>query len=239
MNISFIGDVMLSRCVADCFRKTNYQVLDDEIIKKLTASDFVIANLESPVVTRATSDGDHLSFRGDPELLDQFVFVDCFSLANNHINDCGLEGMNETVEHLDQKKIHWNGLFKDKYEPFVFKKNGVKCAVFTCTDMMNHAIEDDCPWKVLFIDNKIIDEKIVEYKTKGYFTFLYAHVGMLFTRFPNPVVRDLLHKKIDIGIDAIVTVHSHVLGGMEYYKGKPIFHSIGDFVMDGSSYRRR
>ena len=59
------------------------------------------------------------------------------------------------------------------------------------------------------------------------------------TRFPNPDIREILHRKIDIGVDIIVTVHPHVLGGMEYYKGKPIFYSIGDFVMDGNSYRRR
>ncbi|WP_321413114.1 CapA family protein [uncultured Desulfobacter sp.] len=239
MEISFIGDVMLSRFVASQFEKTRYQVLDKTIVEKLSESDFVIGNLESPMVESAVSDGDHLSFKGNPALLNQFSFVNCFSLANNHINDCGLLGMNETIKFLDQKQIPWNGLYKDEYEPFLFEKDGFKCALFTCTDMMNHPIPKECPWNVLSIDDDSLDELIARYKDERYYVILYAHVGMLFTRFPNPVIRALLHKKIDAGADLIVTAHSHALGGMEYYKNKPIFHSIGDFVMDGNSYRRR
>ena len=85
----------------------------------------------------------------------------------------------------------------------------------------------------------LVTKYIEEYDRKGYYVILYAHVGMLFTRFPNPVTRDYLHKCVDSGADLIVTVHSHCLGGYEKYKGKLIFHSLGDFVMDGSSYRRR
>ena len=239
MRISFIGDVMLGRCVADQYKKTGYQILDKQVIKELSSSDIVIGNLESPVIENAVSDGDHLSFEGNPDLLDQFHFVDCFSLANNHINDCGVQGMNESIRLLDQKKIPWNGLYKEKYKPFIFESSDVKCALFTCTDMMNHPFSEDAPWKVLKIDDPYLDRSIAVHKEQGFFTVLYAHVGMLFTRFPNPVIRALLHEKIEAGADLIVTVHSHALGGMEYYKGRPIFHSIGDFVMDGNSYRRR
>ena len=50
---------------------------------------------------------------------------------------------------------------------------------------------------------------------------------------------EYLHGCIDSGAKAVVTAHSHCLGCMEIYKGVPIFHSLGDFVMDGNSYRRR
>ena len=47
------------------------------------------------------------------------------------------------------------------------------------------------------------------------------------------------NESVDNGADIVVTAHSHCLGGMEVYKEKPIFHSLGDFVMDGNSFRRR
>jgi len=62
---------------------------------------------------------------------------------------------------------------------------------------------------------------------------------MLFTRYPNSKSRDFLHDMVDAGADCIVTVHSHCLGCHEEYKGVHIFHSIGDFLMDGASFRRR
>jgi len=105
--------------------------------------------------------------------------------------------------------------------------------------MMNIPFSKDNKWKTLHIDDPLLDQIIEKYKNDNYFIILYAHVGMLFTRFVNPPIRELLHEKIDLGVEIIVTAHSHCLGGMEYYKEKPIFHSLGDFVMDGGSYRRR
>ena len=35
---------------------------------------------------------------------------------------------------------------------------------------------------------------------------------------------------IDAGADLVVGSHPHVLQGMEYYKGKPIIYSLGNFM---------
>ena len=239
MKITFIGDIMPARYVGSKYRKQPYQIVNEKVLKKLKDSEYVIANLESPVTEDATSDGHHLSFKTHPDILKEFGFVDCFSLSNNHINDCSTLGMDETVDFLYKYKFLWNGLYEDRYLPHVIGKAGQKCAIFTCTDVMNYKFENGCHWNILKVDDLYLDEVIKKYKDDGYFVVLYAHVGMLFTRFPNPPIRRIMHRKIDIGVDTIVTVHPHVLGGMEYYKGKPIFYSIGDFVMDGSSYRRR
>jgi poly-gamma-glutamate synthesis protein (capsule biosynthesis protein) len=239
MKISFIGDVMLGRFVAGRYRKDKYQVLSKEVVDYLNKADYVVGNLESPVSEEIKDGGDHLAFKGEPDLLKQFSFVDCFSLSNNHINDFGQQGMEDSILWLNKFQIPWNGLYKENYEPHIFENDGVKCALFTCTDMMNIPFDSSNPWKTYKIDSPELDNGIKEYSGKGYVVILYAHVGMLFTRYPNPPIRTLLQEKVDIGVDAIVTVHSHCLGGMEYYKGKPIFHSIGDFVMDGNSFRRR
>jgi len=239
MKLSIIGDICLSRQIYSKYIKSKYQIVDEAILKKLSASDFVLANLESPICELAKTDGDHLSFRGAPEMLEQFSFVNCFSLSNNHINDCGPEGIDETIAALEKKNISYNGIFKNEYKPIIINRKGNKIAIFTCTDMMNISFSEDCQWKYLSIDNKYLDGLIKQYKKEGYFIIIYAHVGILFSRFVNPIIRKYLHEKIEYGTDLIVTAHAHCLGGMEYYNGKPIFHSMGDFVMDGGSYRRR
>jgi poly-gamma-glutamate synthesis protein (capsule biosynthesis protein) len=239
MKISVLGDICLARLINSKFKASNYQIVSSQILALLQKSDFVLANLEAPICKEAETDGDHLSFRGSPEVLEQFTFVDCFSLSNNHINDCGSLGMNETIEIIQDYKITHNGLFQKNYSPVILENEGNKIAVFTCTDMMNIPFSADCLWKTLHIDDPHLDELIAKYKKDNYFIMLYAHVGILFSRFVNPPIRNLLHEKIDHGADLIITAHSHCVGGMEYYKGKPIFHSIGDFVMDGGSYRRR
>ena len=42
---------------------------------------------------------------------------------------------------------------------------------------------------------------------------------------------------IDAGADAVVGGHPHVTQDIEFYKGKPIFYSLGNFVFDGFSDR--
>jgi poly-gamma-glutamate synthesis protein (capsule biosynthesis protein) len=40
----------------------------------------------------------------------------------------------------------------------------------------------------------------------------------------------MLKRAIDAGADAILGSGPHVLRGIEMYKGKPIFYSLGDFI---------
>jgi hypothetical protein len=42
----------------------------------------------------------------------------------------------------------------------------------------------------------------------------------------------LFHAAIDAGADAVVRTGPHVLGGIEIYKGKPIFYSLGSLFFD-------
>lgn len=238
ITVSFVGDIMLGRFVAERYSNQSYQLVSPETLASMKGSIACIANLESPVVNGESEDS--LKFAANSELLEQFRWVDCFSLSNNHINDFGSIGMKETLDALTDTGINCNGLFKRNYTPFLIEQNGEHIAVITCADMMNYEFSDDCPYKTLRVNkpNEIISY-IKEYKSRGFFVILYAHVGMLFTRYPNPIIRDFLHRMIDEGADCIITAHPHCLGGYEYYKEKLLVYSLGDFLMDGASYRRR
>lgn len=238
IQISFIGDIMLGRFVAEKYAEKRYQLVSDNLLKSVKEADIRIANLESPISSQSTDDS--LRFAASADLLEQFKWVDCFSLSNNHINDFGNQGMKETIEALDAKSIGHNGLFTEEYTPFLIEKNGERIAVVTCADMMNYEFSDDCPYQTLRVNKEEqIAECVKRYKEQGYFVILYAHVGMLFTRFPNPVIREFVHRMVDVGTDCVVTAHPHCLGGYEYYNSKLIVYSLGDFLMDGASFRRR
>ncbi len=237
MKISFVGDIMLGRFVGEKYATQAYQVLSPGILSLLEQSEYRIANLESPVVDVLSTDS--LKFSANPSLLSQFKWVSCFSLSNNHINDFGTAGMWQTISHLKENSINYNGLFSNTYEPFLIDDGVNKVAIVMCADMMNYEFDENCIYKTIRIDDLLLNEVIIKYKGLGYLVILYAHVGILFTRYPNPLIRDFVHQQVDNGVDCIITVHSHVLGGMESYKGVPIFYSLGDFLMDGASFRRR
>ena len=237
--ITFIGDVMLGRMVGAKFHQNPYRIVTDGLVKEASDADYVIANLESPVVKTAKTEGDHLQFAGNPDTLEELKWIDAFSLSNNHINDCGELGMDETVAILDEKGFKHNGLYQDDYQPLLIEQGKEKIAVVTVTDMMNIPFAEGNKWKTLRVGDEKVLEIIKEWKDKGWFVILFAHIGILFSRYPNPVTVDYLHTCIDNGADVVVTAHSHCLGCMEKYHNVPIFHSLGDFVMDGNSFRRR
>lgn len=237
MRISFVGDIMLGRFIGEKYHKKKYQLISSSLLNKIKEADFIMANLESPITDQPSLSS--IAFAGSRELLKQLNFISCFSISNNHINDFGTSGINETLQNLSDLDISCNGLYTSDYKPVFITSEDNNIAIITCTDMMNHELETNCPFKILRVGSPFLDDIIKKTKEQGYFIILYAHAGSLFTRYPNPQIRNLLHTYVDKGADCIVTAHSHCLGGMEYYKGVPIFHSIGDFLMDGSSFRRR
>ena len=237
MKIAFVGDIMLGRLISNKFKHHPYNIISTEVENDLRKHDFVVANLESPIIHSNIEVKDHMCFSGNPDFLKQFKWVNLFSTANNHINDFGNQGIYETIEEIGKAGIGHNGIYKETYKPFIIEDQ--KIAIITLTDLMNHEIDKNSQYGLLRMDNPEVTKIINDYYADGYFVIVFAHVGMLFTRFPNPITYNFLHQYVDAGAKLIVTSHSHCLGGLEYYKSVPIVHSLGDFLMDGASFRRR
>lgn len=237
MKISFIGDIMLGRFVQEKYRASKYDLVSSDVIQQVEMSDCVIANLESPITLEESPNAS--TFAGDSSLLDGLKWIDLFSLSNNHINDFGDKGINDTIINLDKLGFKQNGIYGDTYQPFEIETNDGKVAIVTCTDLLNRPFGENSIFKVLHANSQELIDVIQSYTAKDYFVIVFAHCGSLFSRIPSPNTRNLIHSYIDNGCKAIVTSHSHCLGGCEFYNNVPIFWNIGDFLMDGGSYRRR
>lgn len=234
MKFSVVGDIMLSRHIGLSYEKSEFQIIDDSIKKVFEKSNYVIGNLESPIIENWKVD-DHLVFNANKNILKEISSINFLSIANNHINDCLTKGISSTLKSIEN--FDFNGVYLEQYKPFTFSKFGQKFAIFTSTDMMNVKLQGK--FKVPFIRDSFILDLLKKYKSTNHQIIFYAHMGQLFSRFPNPKIREISRKYIDSGADLVITVHPHVLGGCEAYKNKMIFYSLGDFVMDGNSFRRR
>ena len=58
------------------------------------------------------------------------------------------------------------------------------------------------------------------------------HSGFQFMRAPSSGTRIAARRAIDAGADIVICHHPHVLQGAEWYKGKLIVYSLGNFVFD-------
>jgi len=62
---------------------------------------------------------------------------------------------------------------------------------------------------------------------------LSHHAGIHFVPAVIPdYQREVAFAAIDAGADVVLGTHAHVLKGMEFYRGKPILHSLANFALD-------
>lgn len=58
------------------------------------------------------------------------------------------------------------------------------------------------------------------------------HGGNEYFPYLRQGLRNLCQYYIDLGVEAVICHHPHVPGAYEYYQGKPIVYSLGNFVFD-------
>lgn len=238
MQITFVGDICLGRHIREKFESSDWNFIPNDVIGRLrNANGKVIANLESPVSGSFENQG--MRFVGNPAMLKQFTWVDCFSLANNHINDFGEEAIISTIQGLNNYGFAYNGIYKDEYQPYLIEDDDSKIAVICCAPRVSEPFADNCKYHLLLNNDPLLNETISKYKSEGYLVIVYTHMGSMFSSFPNPSVLESTHNLIDAGCDCLFVSHPHCIGGVYKYHDVPVFYSLGDFLMDGASFRRR
>ncbi len=74
-------------------------------------------------------------------------------------------------------------------------------------------------------------EDIRQLRSRTDFVMVSMHKGTVHTpTLVMPYEKQVAHAAIDAGADAVVGHHAHILRGIELYKGRPIFHGLGNFV---------
>ncbi len=67
----------------------------------------------------------------------------------------------------------------------------------------------------------------------------HSHESGRTNNYPADFIVDVAHAVIDAGADVFLAHGPHVLRGIEIYKGKPIFYSLGDFVFQNETVSRQ
>jgi poly-gamma-glutamate synthesis protein (capsule biosynthesis protein) len=81
----------------------------------------------------------------------------------------------------------------------------------------------------------VVKEDILKYRQPGTVIIVNPHWGIEMTTVPRRDQRKTARAILDMGADAVIGQHPHCPQGVELYKGKPIFYSIGNFIT-GFSY---
>ena len=227
--VIILGDICFGRDLSDI----DGPYISSEVAE-LLENNFVIANLENPIVDVEDKNLDHLQFQGRSEKLKDFKFVDVWGLANNHINDLGAAGIASTVKILNDNGIEHCGL-----KPLSAHFENEEFVIFFFADMMNYQIPQGSKYDVINVFSDEAEKYLEDNINPDKKNILYAHTGLLFCGEPSKKIRERLRYLTSLGLDAILTCHSHTMGPMEEVGSATIHYSLGDFLMDGKSVRRR
>lgn len=166
------------------------------------------------------------------------------ALANNHVCDYGIGGMNDTIKYISEAGMIPIGAGANEAEAHKPANVMVKdrnVTVFNYMDSNNFAeysyevmpyANGSAPGYSAY-DPEVAQKQINESRQNGSdFIVVFMHYGNEYSRSPNEDQIRISHELIDAGADVVIGSHPHVTQGIEMYKGKPIFYSLGDFMFD-------
>ena len=224
--ILIFGDMMLDRHVRQKINE-NYAEYPFELIKDmLSGNDIVVANAEGPFsffnsVTVNKKDAP-LNFTFDPMLLTtlkEFGFT-LLGQANNHTLNFGLDGFNQSKTSITIAGLNYFGDPSNKdIAPYIKEVNGEKIGFIAYNEFTNGGV------------NNIIS-KIQEIRNQVSYLIVYPHWGEEYNPNYTASQQKVAHEFIDAGADVVIGMHPHVIEPVEFYKNKPIFYSIGNFIFD-------
>jgi poly-gamma-glutamate capsule biosynthesis protein CapA/YwtB (metallophosphatase superfamily) len=214
------------------YRRTGDRGAMRELLK---SANVAMANLESPIDDQFRYHTGGTTFTGDPKLLDglQRAGLDFVSLANNHIQNAGSDGILETVAELDRRRIAHSGAGKDfaaARKPAILTANGIKIAVLGCDDIGgawtsgNKVGSRAC--------NRAMTADIAAAKRVADVVVVYPHWGIEYRATPTARQRQWAKDWIAAGADVIIGNHPHWAGAVEQINGKLVFYALGNFVFD-------
>lgn len=245
ITLLFGGDVLLSNHVLNAYQKGGGigGVLDGGYRELIQASDFFMVNQEFPFSNRGTAAEDKTyTFRLLPEKVSilQEMGIDGVTLANNHALDFGKDALLDTCDTLDSAGILHTGAganLEAARRPVVAERKGRKIGILGTTRVIPEsgwAAGRSHPGMLATYDATITLEEIRRMRTECDYVIVYVHWGIEKDEMPQDYQRTLGQQYIDAGADLVVGSHPHVLQGIEYYKGKPIVYSLGNFVFGSS-----
>jgi len=234
-----VGDIMLSRGVEGrmiAHEDYRYPFLKTADITK--NADIVFGNLETSIIVGRRIQDNEMVFKTDPKAVEglNFAGFNVLSLANNHIMNFGKDGLESTVNILDENNISHigAGVGKDEiYKSVVKDVQGTKFSflAFTYNSDQRKTGTGDV-YGVANMDVGKMKEVVQKSSIEADVVVVSMHAGNEYQISPSSFQENFARNAIDAGADLVIGHHPHVVQTVEKYKEGYIIYSLGNFVFD-------
>ncbi len=250
VTVTVAGDVMLGRRVGDRLARTgDYADALRPTARRLASADITVGNLESTLSELGPPMQGGDSFGADPRVRSglRLAGFDVLSLANNHTGDYGSRSLVETVRLLRAGGQVPVGAGADRWEawrPAVVPRHGIRFGflAFNAIGETRRAGWDSPGGASVSMQPRTgpLDRDDLAYATSAVrklagqvdVVIVLPHWGDQYTHRPVADQRTVGRALIDAGADAVVGGHPHWVQSAETYQGRPLVHSLGNFVFD-------
>ncbi|MEV0714114.1 CapA family protein [Asanoa sp. NPDC050611] len=244
ISLSATGDIVMGNAPGSLPSSGGKGFFDG--VKRDLAADLVMGNLEEPLTEDTgrskcgpESTGCH-QFRAPPGYAKHLkdAGFELLNQANNHGNDYGPDGYRNTQDALEKYGLEHTGAVD---QITVVDVEGVKVAVVGFSSY---------PWNNNLVDIAAGKALIAKAAKQADLVVVQVHMGaegsgktrvkpgtemFLGENRGDPI--KFAHSMIDAGADLIVGHGPHVLRAMEFYKGRLIAYSLGNFAGGGGTLR--
>jgi poly-gamma-glutamate synthesis protein (capsule biosynthesis protein) len=152
-------------------------------------------------------------------------------MANNHIFDFGEQGIFDTINLCECNGIATIGIVnRNDGKPHWFIKE-VKGKKIGFINYCEHefSVRDAGLIGANGYDAVKAFYEIQELRPQVDYLIVVYHGGNEYYPLPNPQMKKDFHFLADLGADAVIGHHTHVVSGYEIYKDKPLVYSLGNF----------
>jgi poly-gamma-glutamate synthesis protein (capsule biosynthesis protein) len=173
-------------------------------------------------------------FKGEPAHVKGLTVVpfDVACLANNHVLDYGVAGLRQTLGLLGRHGVRTVGAGlteREAYAPLRLRANGTAVHVVNFGEGEDLTASRGGPG-VFGWDIPRAVSTIERCRKQGGIVLAIGHCGLEYVPYPPPYIVAAFRAMVDAGAHAVVGHHPHVPQGLEWYRGRPILYSLGNFV---------
>ncbi|NRA61706.1 MAG: CapA family protein [Psychrobium sp.] len=256
--LSFGGDVMMGR------RYSNPKFSNSVIIHKGTEqedtksivrhikpymllADYAAVNLETQISDHKPQERapKSVTFFSPPQTLNalEWAGIDYVTLGNNHIYDYLDEGLNSTIDALNNSPIAFSGAGLNQQQALSAHRVDLNDTPFSMLGFVG--------WEGGFSPNQTaspskggaafgsmdnITNTVKRESALKRVSIVQYHGSQEYASEPTLMTEQRLKSAIDVGADLAIAHHPHVTQGFELYKGKLIAYSMGNFIFDQYFY---
>ena len=238
--IVFAGDVLIAEAMEQYYDTQGVaRLVSEELLSEMQKANICMVNNEFQFSTQGTPMEDkQFTFRTDPKYVQIMLDmgVDIVSLANNHSLDFGTEALRDTFRTLDDAGILYAGAgdSKERAEELqIIEVNGLKFGFLAATRVIPVSqwnVEFRRPGLFTTYDDTRLIECVEAAKEECDFLTVYVHWGIEREAYPEHYQTSIAKNCFDAGADLVIGAHPHVLQGIEFMDGKPVFYSLGNYI---------